>query len=232
MTPISARWSPRSIWQRCWAISTRRRGGRRSWSSTAAVSRCRATRTAISSAAACSTASPGHGHLQGRDLRPGAVGRPRASPMRTASALIPTSHEYGNGTAIFTRDGDAARDFASRIKVGMVGVNVPIPVPLAYHTFGGWKRSASATSTSTARTRVRFYTRTKTVTSRWPSGIKEGAEFVIPTMRAFQRPPLTSGGTARSRSHAHTSSWPRRRPSKQVQPPAHQVFACRWRGLK
>jgi hypothetical protein len=65
----------------------------------------------------------------------------------------PWSHEYGNGVAIFTRDGDTARDFASRVNIGMVGVNVPIPVPLAYHTFGGWKKSASATSTSTARTR-------------------------------------------------------------------------------
>jgi malonate-semialdehyde dehydrogenase (acetylating)/methylmalonate-semialdehyde dehydrogenase len=92
-------------------------------------------------------------------------------------------HEYGNGVAIFTRDGDAARDFASRVQVGMVGINVPIPVPLAYHTFGGWKRSAFGDLNQHGPDAVRFYTRTKTVTSRWPSGIKEGAQFSIPTMR-------------------------------------------------
>ena len=91
-------------------------------------------------------------------------------------------HEYGNGTAIFTRDGDAARDFASRVQVGMVGVNVPIPVPLAYHTFGGWKRSAFGDLNQHGPDAFRFYTKTKTVTARWPSGIKDGASFVIPTM--------------------------------------------------
>lgn len=91
-------------------------------------------------------------------------------------------HEYGNGTAIFTRDGDTARDFASRINVGMVGVNVPIPVPLAYHTFGGWKKSAFGDLNQHGPDAFKFYTRTKTVTSRWPSGTKEGAEFSIPTM--------------------------------------------------
>jgi malonate-semialdehyde dehydrogenase (acetylating)/methylmalonate-semialdehyde dehydrogenase len=89
---------------------------------------------------------------------------------------------YGNGTAIFTRDGDTARDFASRINVGMVGVNVPIPVPLAYHTFGGWKASGFGDLNQHGPDAFRFYTRTKTVTSRWPSGIKEGAAFSIPTM--------------------------------------------------
>ncbi len=92
-------------------------------------------------------------------------------------------HEYGNGTAIFTRDGDTARDFASRINVGMVGVNVPIPVPLAYHTFGGWKKSAFGDLNQHGPDAFKFYTRTKTVTSRWPSGTKEGAEFSIPTMK-------------------------------------------------
>ncbi|MEL6784876.1 MAG: CoA-acylating methylmalonate-semialdehyde dehydrogenase, partial [Pseudomonadota bacterium] len=92
------------------------------------------------------------------------------------------SHEYGNGVAIFTRDGDAARDFASRINIGMVGINVPIPVPLAYYTFGGWKRSGFGDLNQHGPDAFKFYTRTKTVTSRWPSGIKEGAEFVIPTM--------------------------------------------------
>ncbi|MEN0040410.1 MAG: CoA-acylating methylmalonate-semialdehyde dehydrogenase [Pseudomonadota bacterium] len=92
------------------------------------------------------------------------------------------SHEYGNGVAIFTRDGDAARDFANRINIGMVGINVPIPVPLAYYTFGGWKRSGFGDLNQHGPDAFKFYTRTKTVTSRWPSGIKEGAEFVIPTM--------------------------------------------------
>jgi malonate-semialdehyde dehydrogenase (acetylating)/methylmalonate-semialdehyde dehydrogenase len=100
-----------------------------------------------------------------------------------AEALrLPTEHEYGNGVAIFTRDGDTARDFVSRVEVGMVGVNVPIPVPLAYHTFGGWKRSGFGDLNQHGPDSVRFYTKTKTVTSRWPSGVKEGAEFVIPTM--------------------------------------------------
>ena len=89
---------------------------------------------------------------------------------------------YGNGTAIFTRDGDTARDFAAKINVGMVGVNVPIPVPLAYHSFGGWKLSAFGDLNQHGSDAFKFYTRTKTVTSRWPSGIKEGAEFSIPTM--------------------------------------------------
>ena len=84
-------------------------------------------------------------------------------------------HEYGNGVAIFTRDGDTARDFANRINIGMVGINVPIPVPLAYYTFGGWKKSAFGDLNQHGPDAFRFYTRTKTVTSRWPSGIKEGA---------------------------------------------------------
>jgi malonate-semialdehyde dehydrogenase (acetylating)/methylmalonate-semialdehyde dehydrogenase len=91
-------------------------------------------------------------------------------------------HEYGNGVAIFTRDGDAARDFATKVKVGMVGVNFPIPVPLAYHTFGGWKRSGFGDLNQHGPDSIRFYTRTKTVTARWPSGIKDGAQFSIPTM--------------------------------------------------
>jgi malonate-semialdehyde dehydrogenase (acetylating) / methylmalonate-semialdehyde dehydrogenase len=96
---------------------------------------------------------------------------------------LPDEHEYGNGVAIFTRDGDAARDFAAKVNVGMVGVNVPIPVPLAYYTFGGWKRSGFGDLNQHGPDSMRFYTKTKTVTSRWPSGVKEGAEFVIPTMR-------------------------------------------------
>jgi malonate-semialdehyde dehydrogenase (acetylating) / methylmalonate-semialdehyde dehydrogenase len=96
---------------------------------------------------------------------------------------LPSEHEYGNGVAIFTRDGDTARDFTSRVNVGMVGINVPIPVPLAYHTFGGWKRSGFGDLNQHGPDSIRFYTKTKTVTARWPSGTKEGAEFVIPTMK-------------------------------------------------
>ena len=91
-------------------------------------------------------------------------------------------HEYGNGTAIYTRDGDTARDFAHRINIGMVGVNVPIPVPLAYHTFGGWKKSMFGDLNQHGPDSFKFYTRTKTVTSRWPSGIKEGGEFNFKAM--------------------------------------------------
>ena len=82
---------------------------------------------------------------------------------------LANDHEYGNGVAIFTRDGDAARDFAAKVQVGMVGVNVPIPVPLAYYTFGGWKRSGFGDLNQHGPDSVRFYTKTKTVTSRWPS---------------------------------------------------------------
>ena len=106
----------------------------------------------------------------------------RAGGYEEALALA-SDHEYGNGVAIFTRDGDAARNFASRVNVGMVGINVPIPVPLAYHTFGGWKRSGFGDLNQHGPDSVRFYTKTKTVTARWPSGIKDGAEFSIPTMR-------------------------------------------------
>ncbi|HUW80466.1 MAG TPA: CoA-acylating methylmalonate-semialdehyde dehydrogenase, partial [Acidocella sp.] len=95
---------------------------------------------------------------------------------------LPNENEYGNGVAIFTRDGDAARDFVSRVQVGMVGVNVPIPVPIAYHTFGGWKRSGFGDLNQHGPDSIRFFTKTKTVTSRWPSGVKDGASFVIPTM--------------------------------------------------
>ncbi|MFF3755962.1 CoA-acylating methylmalonate-semialdehyde dehydrogenase [Streptomyces sp. NPDC002185] len=95
---------------------------------------------------------------------------------------LPSEHPYGNGVAIFTRDGDTARDFTRRVQVGMVGVNVPIPVPVAYHTFGGWKRSGFGDLNQHGPDAVRFCTRTKTVTSRWPSGVKEAASFTMPTM--------------------------------------------------
>ncbi len=105
----------------------------------------------------------------------------RAHDYEEALALA-SDHEYGNGVAIFTQDGDAARDFTARVEVGMVGVNVPIPVPVAYHTFGGWKRSGFGDLNQHGPASIQFYTKTKTVTTRWPSGIKDGAEFVIPTM--------------------------------------------------
>ena len=106
----------------------------------------------------------------------------RARDYEEAVAL-PSQHEYGNGVAIFTRDGDAARDFVNRVQVGMVGVNFAIPVPLSYHTFGGWKRSGFGDLNQHGPDSIRFYTKTKTVTSRWPSGTKGGAEFSIPTMK-------------------------------------------------
>jgi malonate-semialdehyde dehydrogenase (acetylating)/methylmalonate-semialdehyde dehydrogenase len=96
---------------------------------------------------------------------------------------LPSKNEYGNGVAIFTRDGDTARDFAAKVEVGMVGINFAIPVPLAYYTFGGWKRSGFGDLNQHGPDSIRFYTKTKTVTSRWPSGVKDGAEFVIPTMK-------------------------------------------------
>jgi malonate-semialdehyde dehydrogenase (acetylating)/methylmalonate-semialdehyde dehydrogenase len=105
----------------------------------------------------------------------------RAKDYEQGLALC-NDHEYGNGVAIFTRDGDAARDFAAKVQVGMVGINVPIPVPLAYYTFGGWKRSGFGDLNQHGADAFRFYSKTKTVTSRWPSGIKDGASFVIPTM--------------------------------------------------
>lgn len=93
------------------------------------------------------------------------------------------SHEYGNGTAIFTRDGDVARAFADRIEVGMVGINVPIPVPVAHHSFGGWKRSLFGDHSIYGPEGVRFYTRLKTVTARWPTGIRGGTEFNFPSLK-------------------------------------------------
>ena len=104
----------------------------------------------------------------------------RVDDFEEALAL-PTNHEFGNGVAIYTRDGDTAREFARRVDVGMVGVNVPIPVPIAYYTFGGWKASGFGDLNQHGPDAFRFYTKTKTVTSRWPSGIKEGASFVMPT---------------------------------------------------
>jgi len=105
----------------------------------------------------------------------------RAKDFEEALAL-PSQHQYGNGVAIFTRDGDAAREFTARVNVGMVGINVPIPVPLAYYSFGGWKRSAFGDMNQHGPDGVRFYTRVKTVTARWPKGVRNNPNFVIPTM--------------------------------------------------
>ena len=92
-------------------------------------------------------------------------------------------HEFGNGTTVYTRDGDTARAFTNQCKIGMVGVNVPIPVPMAFHSFGGWKRSLFGDHAMHGMDGIRFFTRLKTITSRWPTGIRKGAEFIIPTMK-------------------------------------------------
>ena len=105
----------------------------------------------------------------------------RVNTFEQACDLV-NQHEYGNGTAIFTRDGEAAREFAHRIQVGMVGINVPIPVPMSFHSFGGWKRSLFGPLTMHGTDGVRFYTRLKTITARWSRG-SSGAEFVMPTMK-------------------------------------------------
>jgi malonate-semialdehyde dehydrogenase (acetylating)/methylmalonate-semialdehyde dehydrogenase len=105
----------------------------------------------------------------------------RARDYAHAVDLV-NSNEYGNGTAIFTRDGDAARAFAHQIQVGMVGINVPIPVPMAFHSFGGWKASLYGDHHMHGPEGVRFYTRLKTITTRWPTGIRQGADFLMPTM--------------------------------------------------
>lgn len=109
------------------------------------------------------------------------LGVVRVDSFDEAVELI-NKHQFANGTAIFTRDGDAARTFTNRIEVGMVGVNVPIPVPMAFHTFGGWKDSAFGGHGMHGVEGVNFYTRQKTVTSRWPTGIRSGADFLMPVM--------------------------------------------------
>ena len=106
----------------------------------------------------------------------------RAPDFDSATKLV-NEHEYGNGAAIFTRDGDAAREFSNRVQIGMVGINVPIPVPMAFHSFGGWKRSLFGDMAVYGTEGVRFYTHLKTMTARWPTGIRAGAEYVMPTMR-------------------------------------------------
>ena len=110
------------------------------------------------------------------------LGIVRVETFDEAVALV-NEHEFGNGAAIFTRDGDAAREFSHQVQIGMVGVNVPIPVPMAFHSFGGWKASLFGDHHMHGPEGVRFYTRYKAVTQRWPAGIRAGAEFVMPTMK-------------------------------------------------
>ena len=109
------------------------------------------------------------------------LGIVRANNFETALGLI-NEHEFGNGCSIFTRDGDTAREFSHRVQCGMVGVNVPIPVPMAFHSFGGWKRSLFGDHAVHGMEGVRFYTRIKTVTSRWPTGIRTGVDTTMPTL--------------------------------------------------
>ncbi len=109
------------------------------------------------------------------------LGVVRVNNFETALRMV-DEHEYGNGASIFTRDGDTARDFVHRVQVGMVGVNVPVPVPMAFHSFGGWKRSLFGDQSIYGPEGVRFYTRLKTVTSRWPTGIRTGVDTSMPTL--------------------------------------------------
>jgi len=106
----------------------------------------------------------------------------RQESFEGAVSLV-NDHEFGNGAVIFTADGNTARNFATSVLAGMVGVNVPIPVPMAFHSFGGWKRSLFGDHAIHGREGVRFYTRLKTITSRWPATINKGAEFAMPTMK-------------------------------------------------
>ena len=106
----------------------------------------------------------------------------RAKNFDEALKLV-NDHEFGNGVSIFTRDGDTGRTFASDAKIGMVGINIPIPVPVAFHSFGGWKRSLFGDQHMHGPEGVRFYTKLKTITSRWPSGLRSDPEFVMPTMK-------------------------------------------------
>ena len=106
----------------------------------------------------------------------------RVKDFESAVQLV-NDHEFGNGTSIYTRDGDVGRTYANKIKVGMVGINIPIPVPMAFHSFGGWKRSLFGDQHMHGPEGVRFYTKLKTITSRWPSGVRSNPEFIMPTMK-------------------------------------------------
>ena len=150
-------------------------------SSTAAASNCRATRTVFLGGCLFDDVTPEMRIYQEEIFGP-VLSVVRAPDFGSATKIV-NDHEYGNGTAIFTRDGDAAREFANHIQIGMVGINVPIPVPMAFHSFGGWKRSLFGDMAVHGPEGVRFYTRLKTMTARWPTGIRAGAEYVMPTMR-------------------------------------------------
>ena len=106
----------------------------------------------------------------------------RVKDFDSALNLV-NEHEFGNGTSIYTRDGDVGRTFASKIKIGMVGINIPIPVPVAFHSFGGWKRSLFGDQHMHGLEGVKFYTKLKTITSRWPSGLSLDPEFTMPIMK-------------------------------------------------
>ena len=126
--------------------------------------------------------TPRDAHLPGGDLRPGAR---RACACRTSPppSSWSTAHPFANGVACFTRDGHVAREFGRRIQVGMVGINVPIPVPMAWHGFGGWKRSLFGDMHAYGEEGVRFYTRQKSIMQRWPESTPKGAEFTMPTAK-------------------------------------------------
>jgi len=105
----------------------------------------------------------------------------RVTDFESAVNLV-NEHEFGNGTSIYTRDGAVGRTFASKIKIGMVGINIPIPVPVAYHSFGGWKKSLFGDQHMHGPEGVRFYTKLKTITSKWPTGLTLNADFKMPTL--------------------------------------------------
>jgi malonate-semialdehyde dehydrogenase (acetylating)/methylmalonate-semialdehyde dehydrogenase len=138
-----------------------------------------ATRTASSSGRACSITCSRHVDLQGRDLRPGARVVTASAPTTRRLALV-NENPYANGVALFTNDGGAARKFQHEVEVGMVGINVPIPVPMAYYSFGGWKASLFGDLHVHGTDGVRFYTRTKVVTSRWPDPRFRGVDLGFP----------------------------------------------------
>src|SRR6218665_113358 len=161
-----ARWSPGSISRKSKPMSTAASPKAPRWWSTAVACRW----------------PPGMKIYQEEIFGP-VLGVVRVQTLQEAMDLI-DAHEYGNGTCIFTRDGEAARYFSDHIQVGMVGVNVPLPVPVAYHSFGGFKRSLFGDLHAYGPDAVRFYTKRKTITQRWPSaGVREGAVFSFPSSR-------------------------------------------------
>ena len=174
--------------------------------STAAASRCRATRTASIMGGWLFDNVTKDMRIYKEEIFGPVLSVVRAHDYKEALAL-PSDHDYGNGVAIFTRDGDAARDFAAKVNVGMVGINVPIPVPIAYYTFGGWKKSGFGDLNQHGPDSVRFYTKTKTVTSRWPSGVKEGAEFSIPTDEVVLSPTPSLRAQRSNPCHRERKYW-------------------------